>query len=141
MDATTSLGERIKMVRERAELSQKEFGKKVELSQTAVTALENNQNEPRLSTFNNIVEAFKVNPEWLRTGLGEIRATVGMLHAVGNDSERIEQLERELEREKAWTEKLYEENKQFRALGKTLASSDAADETPVIPLWKHEVAA
>jgi transcriptional regulator with XRE-family HTH domain len=135
MEGTNSLGERIKMVRERAELSQKEFGKKVELSQTAVTALENNQNEPRLSTFNNIVEAFKVNPEWLRTGVGEIKAAPLMhINQDGNDSERIQQLERELERERAWTEKLYEENKQFRALGKTQASTEAAD-TPVIPLW------
>jgi len=68
-----SIGERIKEVREKAELSQKAFGNRIELSQTAVTALENNQSEPRLGTFNKIVEAFRINPEWLRTGKGEIK--------------------------------------------------------------------
>ena len=65
-----TIGERIKQVREKADLSQKAFGARIGLSQTAVTALENNQSEPRLSTFNKVVEAFRVNPEWLRTGDG-----------------------------------------------------------------------
>lgn len=52
--------------------------------------------------------------------------------------ERVEQLERELARERAWTEKLWQENQQLKAgqLGKTLASSDAAD-TKVIPMFPH----
>lgn len=70
MKTLISIGERIKYVREKAEMTQKAFGNRVGLSQTAVTALENNQNEPRLSTFNNIVAAFHVSPEWLRTGDG-----------------------------------------------------------------------
>jgi transcriptional regulator with XRE-family HTH domain len=71
MEPSHSIGQRIKRVR--GELSQKAFGLKIGLSQTAVTALENDQSEPRLGTFNAIVEAFHVNPEWLRTGAGEMK--------------------------------------------------------------------
>jgi len=71
MVSTESIGQRIKQVR--GELSQKAFGARVGLSQTAVTALENDQSEPRLGTFSSIVEAFGVNPDWLRTGRGSMR--------------------------------------------------------------------
>lgn len=70
MEPSETIGQRIKTVR--GELSQKAFGLRIGLSQTAVTALETNQSEPRLGTFNSIVDAFNVNPEWLRTGLGQM---------------------------------------------------------------------
>ena len=71
MQPTPTIGQRIKTVR--GELSQKAFGARVGLSQTAVTALENDQSEPRLGTFSRIVEAFNVAPDWLRTGAGTMR--------------------------------------------------------------------
>ena len=71
MQPTPTIGQRIKTVR--GELSQKAFGARVGLSQTAVTALENDQSEPRLGTFSRIVEAFNIAPDWLRTGAGTMR--------------------------------------------------------------------
>ncbi|TGE08281.1 helix-turn-helix domain-containing protein [Hymenobacter fodinae] len=68
-----SIGDRIKQVREKADLSQKAFGKRIGISQTAVTALENNQSEPRLGTFYKIVEEFRVNADWLRAGAGQMK--------------------------------------------------------------------
>jgi predicted RNase H-like nuclease (RuvC/YqgF family) len=56
-------------------------------------------------------------------------------------ADRIKELERELAREKAWTEKLWEENQQYRELGKLLASPEAAD-TKVIQMYPiREIAA
>jgi transcriptional regulator with XRE-family HTH domain len=151
MENTNNLGERIKMVREKAELSQKAFGGKVGLSQTAVTALENNQNEPRLSTFNQIVEAFKINPEWLRTGQGEMggsarntepayRATLNELRAqitnkptpgLTSGPATVAEAENVLLREqvadlKQQVAKLWTLNGISEKLGKMLSSSDAA---------------
>jgi transcriptional regulator with XRE-family HTH domain len=77
MEPSQTIGQRIKQVR--GELSQKAFGARIGLSQTAVTALENDQSEPRLGTFNSIVDAFNVNPEWLRTGQGSPVRSLGTL--------------------------------------------------------------
>ena len=71
MQPTPTIGQRIRTVR--GELSQKAFGARVGLSQTAVTALENDQSEPRMGTFSRIVEAFNIAPDWLRTGAGAMR--------------------------------------------------------------------
>ena len=61
-----TISRRIRQVR--GTMSQKEFGASIGITQTAVTALENALSEPRLSTFCKIVDAFGIDPEWLRTG-------------------------------------------------------------------------
>jgi transcriptional regulator with XRE-family HTH domain len=154
MEASQTIGHRIKQVR--GELSQKAFGLRIGLSQTAVTALENDQSEPRLGTFNSIVEAFGVNPEWLRTGQGQLKGSAAPVAAttvataappqltsaaatVDHATELIlrEQLHdtmmdqvRELKADK---DRLLHEVDELRAenrllLGKPFDSSDAADE-------------
>jgi transcriptional regulator with XRE-family HTH domain len=74
MDTSQSIGQRIKLVR--GELSQKAFGDRIGISQTTVTALENDQSKPRLNTLSKIAEGFHVNFEWLRTGSGSMRGSV-----------------------------------------------------------------
>ncbi len=81
METSETIGQRIKVVR--GLLSQKEFGQRIGLSQTAVTALESGQSEPRLSTFNSIVEKFEVNPDWLRTGKSSLVFTTDPSKPVG----------------------------------------------------------
>lgn len=68
-----TIGKRIKAVRDSLDISQKAFGARIGLSQTTLTALENDKNEPSMGTFNKIVEEFRVNPEWLRVGVGQMK--------------------------------------------------------------------
>ena len=143
MENTESIGQRIKMVR--GELSQKAFGLRIGLSQTAVTALENDQSEPRLGTFNSIVAAFGVNPEWLRTGSGQTRGRALSPVAVAEPAPDytsgeattatlyIEVLKEQVADLKADKTRLLEENHDLRdevklLLGKPFGSSDAADD-------------
>jgi transcriptional regulator with XRE-family HTH domain len=71
-----TIGKRIKAVRDSFDISQKAFGARIGVSQTTLTALENDKNEPSMGTFNKIVDEFKVNPEWLRTGQGEMKVSL-----------------------------------------------------------------
>jgi repressor LexA len=52
--------------------SQTEFARRVGVSRTTITEILNGKNTPSLSTINLISKTFNVNPEWLKTGKGEM---------------------------------------------------------------------
>ena len=62
--------DRIKFVRERAKLTQADFGKRIGVSQSTVAGYENGINVPRDSVVNNICREFCVDPQWLQSGEG-----------------------------------------------------------------------
>ncbi len=64
---------RIRIVRENENLTQAEFGKRINLSRNFVCMLENGQREPGTRTILDICREFQVSETWLRTGEGEMR--------------------------------------------------------------------
>jgi transcriptional regulator with XRE-family HTH domain len=133
--------QRLVAFRETTGLTKKAFADSINMDSGLYGRYEAGANKPSFETLEKIVSRYpKLSLSWLVGGVGPMLTTSLAITTEGNESERIQQLERELERERAWTEKLYQENKQFRALGKTQASSDAADETPVIPIWSVRAA-
>ncbi|KAF5053145.1 Helix-turn-helix domain protein [anaerobic digester metagenome] len=63
-----TIGDRIKTVREKNNLSTIAFAKNLEISQPSLTGLENNKSEPRAKTIIALIEKFGVDPNWLLTG-------------------------------------------------------------------------
>ena len=64
--------ERIKSLREELHLTQKEFGEKIGITNTAVSKLEKKERTASDRVIRDICREFNVNEEWLRTGQGEI---------------------------------------------------------------------
>lgn len=64
--------ERIKQLRKLKGLNQTEFGAKIGLSQKAVANIETGATSITQRNFDAICREFKVNPDWLRNGVGEI---------------------------------------------------------------------
>lgn len=67
------IGERIKFLRkEKLNLTQPDFGKKVEISSAAICKIESGDRNPSDQTIKLICQEFNVNRFWLETGKGEI---------------------------------------------------------------------
>ncbi len=66
-----TLGERIKMLRESAGLSQMELSRKIDISQASIARYELNKTEPKASDIVKIAEFFGVSTDYL-LGLSEI---------------------------------------------------------------------
>lgn len=66
-----TIGERIKMVREKAGKSQRDFSASIKISQPGLAMFENGQREPKEIHIEQICIKYGVNPDWLRTGEGE----------------------------------------------------------------------
>ncbi len=67
----STLNDRIKEIRKELDLSQKDFSKRLGISQRAVSWSEQPGNNVPDSTIKAVSMAFNVNEEWLRTGTGE----------------------------------------------------------------------
>ena len=65
------MNERIKELRKKLDLNQTEFGAKIGLSQRAIAAMEQG-GTVTARNFDAICQAWRVNPEWLRNGVGKI---------------------------------------------------------------------
>lgn len=63
-----TIGERIKQVRERNNLSTISFAKTLGISQPSLTALENNKSEPRAKTITALIDTYGIDPYWLLKG-------------------------------------------------------------------------
>jgi transcriptional regulator with XRE-family HTH domain len=142
MDST--FANRVREFRQFKRLSQDAMAEQSGLIQGNIAQMEKGT-DPKQSNVAKLLAGFPdLSPDWLLFGTGTMLRgdqELTLVKPSSGQADRIKELERELEREKAWTEKLWHENQQYRQLGKTPASSDAAD-TPVIPMWKdHEVAA
>lgn len=67
------IGERIKFLRkEKLNLTQPDFGKRVEISSAAICKIENGDRNPSDQTIKLICQEFNVNRFWLETGKGNI---------------------------------------------------------------------
>lgn len=73
--------ERLKKLRKALGLTQAEFGKRLLLSQGAITGYETGSREPSDAIIRSICREFRVSEAWLRTGEGE------MFRPVSRDTE------------------------------------------------------
>lgn len=67
-----TIGERIKQIRKDAKLTQKEFGAAIDVQRLVVASWEQGQKQPGRARLYVIAERFKVNPQWLIDGTGDI---------------------------------------------------------------------
>lgn len=63
-----TVGDRIKITRTEAGLSQKDFGEALDLSREMVNALERDRFEPRIEILKKIKKKFKKSYDWLLEG-------------------------------------------------------------------------
>lgn len=68
----TQLGERIKMIRKSAGLTQEKFAIKLGLKRNSVANYEIGRNIPLEAIQNSICREFNINKKWLMTGDGEM---------------------------------------------------------------------
>lgn len=66
------MNERLKQLRQYLQLSQKEFGDKIFITQNHVSSLESGRRTVPERTLKIICSTFGVNEEWLKTGEGEM---------------------------------------------------------------------
>ena len=66
------MNERIKQLRKALNLTQQEFADKIMVKRNTVATYEMGRSEPSDSAFSLICREFNVNPDWLRTGEGEM---------------------------------------------------------------------
>ena len=87
---------RIKTIRNELSLSQEEFAKKLNISRNFVWMIEKGEREPSERTIADICRIFHVNPDWIRTGQGNMfkertreveiaEMTAAMYHAKDTD--------------------------------------------------------
>ena len=67
-----SIGERIKQLREHFGLNQGELSEEVGMDQSNVSRIERNKLEPSTRFLNAMMLRFAANPEWIKTGDGEM---------------------------------------------------------------------
>lgn len=71
-----TVGDRVKWLRERAELSQEKLGKQVGVTQVAISKIESNATKKSLAeTIIAIAAALRANINWIQTGKGDPYAT------------------------------------------------------------------
>ena len=63
---------RVKAIRKHFKLSQTEFGAKIGLKQRTIADIERGRNSLTQRNFDNICRVFDVNPDWLKTGEGNM---------------------------------------------------------------------
>lgn len=66
-----TINDRIKQIRNLANLTQTEFAEKIGLTKNYISLVENGQRAPSDRTINDICREFGVNETWLREGVGE----------------------------------------------------------------------
>ena len=66
------IGERIKLIRNRLNITQDEFSKKLGTTRNTITNYEAGRREPMEATIKSICREFNVNYEWLKNGEGEM---------------------------------------------------------------------
>ena len=90
-----TVGERIKMIRNMHKMNQAEFGKEIHVSTTTICQLEGGKSSISRTTKYSLCSRFRINPEWLETGMGEMYAAtdaqdlIPALTAVLNDNPAV----------------------------------------------------
>ena len=67
-----TIGERIKILREKLNITQEEFSQRLGTTRNTVTNYEANRRIPMDATIKSICREFNVSETWLRTGEGEM---------------------------------------------------------------------
>lgn len=67
-----TIGERIKAVRDKLDITQEDFAQKIGTKRNTVTNYEAGRREPMESTIKSICREFNVNYDWLKDGEGEM---------------------------------------------------------------------
>ncbi|WP_373205241.1 helix-turn-helix domain-containing protein [Clostridium tertium] len=68
----SGINNRIKIIRKAENLSQEEFGKRINLSRSQIGCYENGIRDITERSINDIAREFNINREWLLTGEGEM---------------------------------------------------------------------
>ena len=66
------IGDRIKVVRDKFELSQAEFGEKLSLERSAVSLMERGLRNVTERTIKDICREFNISLIWLKEGIGDM---------------------------------------------------------------------
>lgn len=66
------INERIKQIRKESGLTQSQFAERIGLKQNSIALLESGKRMPSDQTILSICREFRVQPEWLRIGEGEM---------------------------------------------------------------------
>ncbi len=69
----STLGERLKLARERTGLKQTEVKTRTNINNKTLSGYENNVSEPDASTLSTLAELYEVSYKWLLTGEGEMK--------------------------------------------------------------------
>lgn len=121
--------ERIKILRKSLKLSQKKFGDKIGLGQTGVAALELGRSNASGSAVEAICAAYKVNKQWLLTGIGEMFKKEDREKAVASEDSvsvlarfvtLLENMQNRLDDEKAKLWEVIEEQRDDKAVLKSI---------------------
>lgn len=67
-----TIGERIKLIRDKLDITQEEFSKKLGTTRNTITNYEAGRREPMEATIKSICREFNVNYDWLKNGEGEM---------------------------------------------------------------------
>jgi transcriptional regulator with XRE-family HTH domain len=67
-----TVNERIKILRNKLDISQQDFATAIKTTTTTMSRIEAGQTTPRKSTIDAIVKKFSVSRDWLVEGIGEI---------------------------------------------------------------------
>lgn len=67
-----NIGERIAIIREKVNLNQESFGKRINVTRSAISNYEKGTRNIMDRVISDICREFNVNEEWLRNGTGEI---------------------------------------------------------------------
>lgn len=80
------MNERIRKIREEADLNQANFGAKIGITGSAVSLIEGGKREPSEMVIRAICQIFGISRKWLDTGKGEMRI------APDNDNEIVDEV-------------------------------------------------
>lgn len=69
-----TVGSRVKEIRDGAGLTLSNFGKRIGITASSCSTIENGKSNPSNQTIVAICREFGINEEWLRTGEGEMRS-------------------------------------------------------------------
>ncbi|EDZ61166.1 putative phage transcriptional repressor [Sulfurimonas gotlandica GD1] len=75
------LGNKIKIIREQAGLSQSDFGKELDVNQRTVSNWESERNEPSIVAIKTMVKKWKVSLSWLILNEGTINPEIDQIYA------------------------------------------------------------
>ncbi len=72
LNAPSTLGERVYLIRRKNELTQAEFGERIGITLSSVSLIEKGKNNPSEQTIRAICSEFRVNRAWLENGDGDM---------------------------------------------------------------------